>query len=637
MKRLLSLTVVALLLTLCTAGIVSASSPASKPKIVSVIDSDTFLLDNGSLWRDDFDGARRNQFNLVSIEETDTGGWGLTAGGKVVSWGYLEKSKELPYMKEVAQLSKYGYWLKKDGTVWNHDEEVAGLSNIRLLDARGHVLAALSNSGDIYKKQGSGKPELIANVPNAVSVHVNDYDTIVVDKEGTVTHYAPFQKEPVTVTTDADNVQWFEPQQLLITKKDGTVWVSDRTNKFAMEQIHNLKDIVKMTSPDSGSSVYFQQKDGSWNVFSEEGIEKMKVPEMKSIKLIVTRTTPKVGDHFLIAVEEQYTNGYTHKRYPNKDELVIDQPQLIERVPDNKFKARGVGETSVKITAHGLSSQAKISVSLDEPLQHAIQKDGIVYLPLKSVFQTLGGKVTSVPSTKEHHIQLGSKKIKLQSGSKLATVDGMAYTMKGVVQTAGGTTVFPAELLKHMVQANISWDNHLKRAIIKFGSAKMIVQSDETAKVQKRAKQGELAKYIGKSYWINHFQGWERFNKLTVTDIVPDGTLYTVVFKHANGKMLTGYPMSTSEVTWLFTDQTQLLNYDPYKRYKWSKSVWEKIKNEKVSTGMTKEQVLMSWGQPRNTSYITGGNITVESWGYGSGSSLSIITFTNGKVTGIYQ
>ncbi|MCR8844298.1 stalk domain-containing protein [Paenibacillus sp. SC116] len=637
MKRLLSLSVVALLLALCTAGIVSASSPASKPKIVSVIDSDTFLLDDGALWRKDFDGARRNQFNLVSIEETDMGGWGLTAGGKVVSWEYIGKSKELPYMKEVAQLSKYGYWLKKDGTVWNHDEEVAGLSNIRLLDARDGMLAALSHSGDIYTKQGSGRPELIANVPNAVSVHVNTYDTIVVDKEGTVTHYAPFQKEPLTVTTDAVNVQWYEPQQLLITKKDGTVWVSDRTNKFEMKQIHDLKDIVKMSSSDSDNRIYFQQKDGSWNVFSEEGIQKMKVPEMKSIKLIVTRPTPNVGDQFLIAVEEQYTNGYTHKRYPKNDELVIDQPQLIERIPDNKFKARAVGETGVKITANGLSSQAKISVSLDEPLQKAIQKDGVVYLPLKSVFQTIGGKVTSVPSTKEHHIQLGSKKIKLQSGSKIATVDGKAYTMKGVVQTAGGTTVFPAELLKHILQATISWDNQLKQAIIKFGSAKMIVQSDETAKVQKRAKQGDLAKYIGKSYWINHFQGWERFNKLTVTDIVPKDTFYTVVFKHANGKTLTSYPMSASEVTWLFSDQTQLLNYDPYKRYKWSKSIWEKIKKERVATGMTKEQVLMSWGKPKHTSYITSGNLTVESWGYGSGSSLSIITFTNGKVTGMYQ
>ncbi|TVX91680.1 stalk domain-containing protein [Paenibacillus agilis] len=633
MKRLLSLTVVALLLTLCTAGIVSASSPASKPKIVSVIDSGTFLLDDGTFWKTDHHGLRKNRSSFVTIEGSGMAGWGLTDNGKVISWNYSSGKAEYPYMTDVAQLSRDGWWLKKDGTVWNFDEKIEGLSNITYINGN----AALSSNGDVYSIE-AGSPNLVVTIPNAVSAHVYMDDTIVVDKEGTVTHHFFLNKEPLTVTTDAVDVMWFGSRQLLITKKDGSVWVADQSLGFQMKQIQDMKDIVKMYSSKSENLAFLQNKNGSWFSYSiYDGIKEIKVPEVKALKLIVTRTTPKVGDHFLIAVEEQYTNGYTHKRYPNKDELVIDQPQLIERVPDNKFKVRGVGETGVKITAHGLSSQAKISVSLDEPLQNAIQKDGVVYLPLKSVFQTIGGKVTSNPSTKEHHIQLGSKKIKLKSGSKVATVDGKAYTMKGVVQTAGGTTVFPAELLKHILQANISWDNGWKEVTIKFGSAKMIVQSDETAKIEKREQLGDLVKYIGKSYWINHFQSWERFNKVTITDIVPIDSHFIIVFKHANGKTLQSYEMSASKVEQLLTDSYYFMNYDPYKRYKWSKSVWEKIKNEKVSTGMTKEQVLMSWGQPRNTSYITGGNITVESWGYGSGSSLSIITFTNGKVTGIYQ
>jgi hypothetical protein len=59
-----------------------------------------------------------------------------------------------------------------------------------------------------------------------------------------------------------------------------------------------------------------------------------------------------------------------------------------------------------------------------------------------------------------------------------------------------------------------------------------------------------------------------------------------------------------------------LIDSDPKKLYSWDEAVWETINNHSIATGMTRQQVRMSWGRPR--SITQGPSGSAETWVYGS-------------------
>lgn len=69
------------------------------------------------------------------------------------------------------------------------------------------------------------------------------------------------------------------------------------------------------------------------------------------------------------------------------------------------------------------------------------------------------------------------------------------------------------------------------------------------------------------------------------------------------------------------------LTADPKLKYKWPARVWEAIENNRVLSGMTMEQVRLSWGEPDKTARTAAG----EQWTFAAG----VLTFRNGVLTGI--
>jgi hypothetical protein len=68
------------------------------------------------------------------------------------------------------------------------------------------------------------------------------------------------------------------------------------------------------------------------------------------------------------------------------------------------------------------------------------------------------------------------------------------------------------------------------------------------------------------------------------------------------------------------------LTEDPHLKYKWSPAMWAAIESNRILTGMTAEQVKMSWGEPHKTERIATG----ERWTYSSG----VLSFNkNGVLT----
>ncbi|MBI3422518.1 MAG: hypothetical protein HY011_06225 [Acidobacteria bacterium] len=69
------------------------------------------------------------------------------------------------------------------------------------------------------------------------------------------------------------------------------------------------------------------------------------------------------------------------------------------------------------------------------------------------------------------------------------------------------------------------------------------------------------------------------------------------------------------------------LTEDPKAKYKWPARIWTAIENNRVISGMTAEQVRMSWGEPEKTVRTAMG----EQWTFAAG----VLTFRNGVLTGI--
>lgn len=649
MKKRFILVLSMLLMSLTIAGFgtaseASAKAASEKPKIVNVLDENHFLLDDGTFWGESSRVPWKVSTSFVDIQGPAKSSFGITADGKVYSYR-LGKMNELPYMKNVDQIGNNGFWLKNDGTLWQDDEQFDDIANIKMFDYQDGSFAVLSTFGELEAISSAwNEVSSLGKVSNVRSIAVADSGVVVVQENGQATHYSIGYKanEQKLIASDVVQAMWQDGRVLLLVKSDGTVWRGERSSRFDMKPLSGLTNVKKIVDGSGSSNFLAQLEDGSWVHYRSDGrIQPLEVPTLKNMELLVSKSQAKAGDHFTIEVEEEYTNGYKAKRVPTQEELKIDQPQLIERMANNQFKIKAVGEAIITVTVDGKSEQAKIYASADKQLQFASNIKGLVYLPVKPVFETIGGKVAYDAKTKSFTIQLGEQTIAMKKDSKIATVNGKQITMGGVVQERGGQMIFSADLLKNMLGAKITWDDKLKTATVNLGSAKLVIISQETEKAIKKQQVGNLSKYVGKTYWVNDFQNWERFLKITVTDIIPKtdpygDVLYIIQFKNAKGATLKTSQMGASSVEAHLTAGDTLLNYNPYTRYNWSNKTWDLIKKRKVALGMTKEQVLMSWGSPDHKSSIKSNGIVVESWGYGT-YSLSIITFTNGKVSNLYQ
>lgn len=654
MKKLVFALVLAMMVHMLAAYASSAETAmGGKSKIVSVLDKETFLMDDGSMWGASFDqGVWHANQDIVSVASDGHDGWALTRSGKVYGWSVVGKLQEEKDMTEVGKIFGGGYWTKKDGKLWRYSKPVKGLTDVVLIDSDNEGTAAVNNKGEVYYGDNySSGFRLIGTVTDVADVRVDGlyfallqkngdftiYDTMTIGLEST---WGDLNKDnPKTVQADAVSIAW-EPDQnqvLLFAKKDGTVWRSARGDKYEPAQIYGLKDVVKLVAlPERDEEFLAQRRDGSWILYADGEIRAFEAPSIKSLTLTLSKKTAGVGEQVTASVQESYTNGYKSKRTPSKAELTIDKPQVLELQANGALKVRGIGDANVTVNAQGLSSSAVLSASMSKPLQNAKNIGGVVYLPLKSVFQAFGGTVNYDAASKSFQINVGTTAIVLQKGSAQANVNGKAVTLKGALREEKGETLFPAHLLVQALGAKVAWDDLLKQADITLGSGKLSVESSDTAQVIKWAKQGTLGNYIGKTYWVNQFQGWERFIKVTVNDIIPDadGEYFVIEFKNAKGQLVKTYQMAAANVVDLLDGGDQFLKYDPYKKYKWSNAIWSKIKQEKVSIGMTKDQVRMSWGDPSHTGVLSAKGITVETWSYGIST---YVTFTNGKVSSIYQ
>ncbi|WP_433940652.1 stalk domain-containing protein [Paenibacillus lautus] len=625
-----------------------ASADGSELRIQDIAGRNTYLMSDGSMWSL-IDGrhAIRTPGNVAAISGYEYGGIGMTQEGRLVEWDIGKGPQVVPGTSGVKQIAG-SYWLKSDGTVWAGDEKAENLSGILLIANADQEFAALSSNGELllqdnYKKGQFKKLGIVENPAAVKSMTVHSGRVALLHDNGDVVVYETSNFDdngriiPVTVAQNAAHIVYAssEPTDLLIvTLQDGTVWTTgEYKDRWKLnEQITGLSGIVKTSiygdAKDLSEGFYAQRGDGSW-VHHKEGQNKnIDVPVVKSLSVAISDATPYVGESLEVSIQETYTNGAKIK-VPVKDAGIdIEKPYLLSMQKNGTLKSAGVGKAQITVTSGGQSKSVTVSSSLRNNLKYAKQVNGNVMVPAKSVIQALGGTYSAKNGSVEANF--GQTLLSFKAGSNQAKLNESTIRLKAAPVNDKGELLIPASVLSDALGAKTSWDAKWKQAQISLGAdAAMTVVSSETAGLIKKAMQGNLVKYIGRTYWVNEFEDLERFSKLTVTDILPDDKgEFNVIFKSASGKTVKSYPMRSSEVTQLFADRSSLLTYDPYKKYKWSASVWKQIKAGQVSLGMTKEQVQLSWGNPAAKDITSGGGKTIETWGY---SNFNIVSFVNGK------
>lgn len=627
----------------------ASADGAQQLQIKDIAGKNTYLMSDGSMWS--MVDGNRTIYTKGSVDEISGNvyeGLGITRDGRLVEWDIGMKPHVVEGKSGIKQVSG-PYRLQADGTVWAGDSKLKNLSGITLIGYGEKDFAALTQSGELlfedpYKTDQYKKVGTVNNAGSVKSMAVHDDRVALLYTGGEVVVYQMSNFDdngrviPVTVATDAEHISYVsaEPTDVLIvTRKDGTVWqTGEYSNRWKLTtQVQGLSNVVKTAvdsyKDDLAEGIYAQRADGTWVISKDGEVRPVEVPAVKAVSMSVSDKKPYVGDTVQVDIQETYTNGAKLKVPLKEAQLDMDKPYLLKVQPDGKLKVAGVGETKLTVTSGSVSSSVTVTVSLRDPLKYAKQVKGTVYLPAKTVFKALGG--TAEVSGGNWNAALGDAKLSFKAGSQAAQFNGSHLTLKVPPIIDKGETYIPASLLADTLGAKVTWDAKWQQAEVALGQGKMTIVSQDTAGLIKKAMQGSLAKFIGKTYWVNDFDGWERFSKVTVTDVLPTDTgSFVVVFKSAAGKTLKSYAMNTSEVTQLFADSTYFLKYDPYTKYKWSSSVWSQIKAGNVTLGMTKEQVLLSWGNPAAKDIQSVNGTKIETWGW---SNYDVVSFIDGKVT----
>ncbi|MCW3791382.1 hypothetical protein OM416_07315 [Paenibacillus sp. LS1] len=177
---------IALWIGLLVIGLIAGQSSAlassgSGSSIISVLDRNDYLLDDGTLWsKGTVSGVWTQNRKLIGISKSDDHSiYGWTADGQVIRWD--KNNAHIPVTKQFNGVIKvYGHgWIQlQDGNLYNFDDQAKVLESI--IDADSYwsstgsdsSYSALSSSGDIYYDKYN-KIRKAGNVPDGKAIATN--------------------------------------------------------------------------------------------------------------------------------------------------------------------------------------------------------------------------------------------------------------------------------------------------------------------------------------------------------------------------------------------------------------------------------------------------------------------------------
>ncbi|WP_182298295.1 copper amine oxidase N-terminal domain-containing protein [Cohnella cholangitidis] len=491
-----------LFITLClcltgAAGAVYGEEATGESAIASVLEDGTPLLKDGSIWLTSKGVPLQKNLNLVSVTGDSNAGYGINKEGKLVQWSGGQEPSAVSGVANVKQVSGES-WLLSDGTLWTMDngakKELASFKGTRLFDEYDGAIAALSDSGELKRYESTYRdPALVANISDASSIRklkVRDNQVALLYEDGRVILYDFYHFDndmksiPETLATDGVDIGFGKDSKLLVVKKDGTAWNNGtglNINKFNLTQIAGVERIDQIIAAKSAADFYARQLNGAWVSYREGKSVPLVAPRVERLSFVVSSLSPTVGGQIKGDVELAYNTGATAKVPWSSVKVSIDNPYLIQSQGNGSFKSLGVGEATITVEASGIIQSVKVASSLKNPLQNAKQLKGITYLPVKSVFQALGGTVSYNASAKSYSLDRGTVSIVLTKGSAKAKINGKTVTMKGAPIDNNGELLFSSDLLSQAFGAKLQWDSAKQQMTVSIGAGKLIVLAKQQA------------------------------------------------------------------------------------------------------------------------------------------------------------
>lgn len=152
---------------------------------------------------------------------------------------------------------------------------------------------------------------------------------------------------------------------------------------------------------------------------------------------------------------------------------------------------------------------------------------------------------------------------------------------------------------------------------------------------------------IGKTFWVKdpYRSGVGRFTKVRVEnaapdDINPDLTQLTIKLPSGESRIVdvaTDNYSSTGLKYKFFRLDENFFDFDPKEKYKWPALVWKAIESGDVFIGMTREQVIMSWGAPLDINSTETADTYMSQYVYDRFGDRAYVYLRNGKVTAIQE
>ncbi|MGM1049320.1 MAG: stalk domain-containing protein [Bacillota bacterium] len=528
LKRWFALLMAVCLVIPAAAGTVYGDSKAGGDKIVTMLPDGTPLLEDGSIWVT-YSSNPLTQIavpvngNLKAIAGSGMSGNGINNNGELVKWG-KSGLQIVPGTSSVKQVGD-GYWLSSDGTVWSLENSkpaaVKGFSGVSVFDEFNGIIGGVTSSGSVLHYNGKyrAEPVVLGQVPDTASIvkfEVSEDYAAILYNDGRVILFSTMivngSKTYIlqTLVTDGVDISLGKEDKLVFAKKDGTVWSARTdvfTQKFDTVRLSGIEGIDKVVAISGSKLFYARQQNGTWVKYDNGQLYKVEIPQIDRITLKVSNSKPKVGDSITPKLEFQYADGKKAAIPEGVVQLSTDKPHLLHPLDNGKIKVQGVGEASLSVNVGGLKQSVTIVSGLGKPIENAKQEKGITYLPLKPVFQALGGTVQYEAASKTFNIKVGTIDIRVISGSKKAKINDKTITMKAAPIQHKGETLVSSDLLTAALGAKLKWNAAKQEMNVSLGAAQFVVKAE-----QKKAQESKPSKSSSKMYEVpatGSMAGWK--------------------------------------------------------------------------------------------------------------------------------
>lgn len=493
-----------LLLAVCVmvpgvAGAAYGEPGKASAKIAMLLPDGTPLMEDGTVWIT-YSRLPINRIpipmggDLKFIAGSSGYGFGVNNAGGLVMWGEsgYRAVAGANHVKQVGQ----GYWLTSDGIVHrmvdSKPQTVKGFEGISVFDENNGIIGGVTQSGTVLYHNRAYTPEPVvlgqaADVSAIRKIKVaGDYAAILYN-DGRLVLFSTLRINGSTtylsqnLISDGADISFGKEEKLIFVKKDGTVWnarLDVFSQTFEMSPLKGISGVQEIVGIEGSKSFFARLSDGTWTEYDNGQLYDVTVPSITGVTLKVANSKPKVGSSITPTVEFQYSSGEKHKIPANMITLSVDKPHLVKAADKGTYKIMGVGEATLTVEVAGKKQSVKIVSGLGKPLENAMQEKGITYLPLKPVFQAVGGSVQYQAASKTFDITVGETKLSVKAGSKQAKINGKTVNMKGAPIQNKGETLVSADLLTAALGAKLKWDASKQQMTVTLGAAQFVVKGE---------------------------------------------------------------------------------------------------------------------------------------------------------------